>query len=187
MAEAEAVFDPIVHDCIRQAAGTIWRRYRRWVEREDVEMELWAWVCGHQDKTRELAQHESWLLRRLRTIAERYARREKAQRSGYHPDDEVFYSQWHILQLLPEALNPAATPPQAAMNDVTVTGGGASTFSDWEACIADLRAALGKLSSGDVALLRRLVADRTTISEQATRSALWTLQRHLGGPHPGPG
>lgn len=187
MAEAaEVVFHPSVHECIRQAAGTIWRRYRRWVEREDVEMELWAWVYGHPDKTNDLAEHESWLLRRLRTVAERFARKEKAQRSGYHPDDEVWYSQWHVVELLPDALNPAATPPQSPMDELAVTGGGGGKYSDWEASMADLRGALAKMCSTDVAALRRLVADRGTINEPATRAALWTLQRLLGGPHPGP-
>src|SRR6266480_3745572 len=117
------VLDPGVADCVDEAARTIAksRRWRRWVEYDDVMMEMWVWVYGHPAKTNALVTGDRWwLVRRLRTVGERFARREKAARTGYLPGDEYFYSPAQVRALLPDAMDTSCTPPQGAADELRV-------------------------------------------------------------------
>jgi RNA polymerase sigma factor (sigma-70 family) len=102
--------NPIVYDLVPSVAGTIFRRFNKHVEKEDVIQECYHWVISRANWINEMLAVEDLDQRRhneqriayqMRRAAERYARKEKAARSGYHVSDEAYYESATIAQLLP--------------------------------------------------------------------------------------
>lgn len=101
---------PSVYDIVPTVAQTIHNRYKSFVERDDVKQECLKWALTRTDylteqlseedvKKRQHNEHRiAWQMLR---VAERYARREKATRSGYHTSDEAYYESATLAQLLP--------------------------------------------------------------------------------------
>ena len=101
---------PIVYDLAPSVAGTIYRRYNKYVERDDIKQECLAWAMTrsayiteqlleeNEERRRHNEQRIAWQMRRA---AERYARKEKASKSGYQTQDEAYYESATIGQLLP--------------------------------------------------------------------------------------
>jgi RNA polymerase sigma factor (sigma-70 family) len=183
-------------DAVVYAARNVQRRYGRWVEQDDVMQEMWLWVFEHPDTTRRLlADRESFLTRRLVTVGERYARREKAAYERYSPDDEAFYSLTMIRDMLPYALDSNATPPQEQQEVRVYTSG--DGYGTWEAMLADVRGAFSHLDDTDQKLLTRRFRDEATFEVIASADGVSTsavfsrvnrivkrLQRRLGGASP---
>lgn len=97
---------------LRQTANRFSRKWR--VDREDIEQELWIWVLTkldysfieeyanaddydgvveYVDKLKQFKASVNW-------AAERYCRKEKAEREGYSPEDEYFYGLKYLAELL---------------------------------------------------------------------------------------
>ncbi len=101
---------PVVYDLVPSVAGTIYRRYNKYVERDDIKQECMAWAMTrsayiteqmseeNEERRRHNEQRIAWQMRRA---AERYARKEKASKSGYQTQDEAYYESATIGQLLP--------------------------------------------------------------------------------------
>jgi DNA-directed RNA polymerase specialized sigma24 family protein len=91
-------------------AYAVSQRYPKFVERDDVKQECLQWALTRAtyineqlsepdtDKRRHNEQKIAWQMLR---VAERYARKEKASRSGYQPGDEAYYERATLAQLLP--------------------------------------------------------------------------------------
>lgn len=101
---------PAIYDIAPAVVRSVTNRFGRWVDKHDVYQEciLWAmkrsdWV--HQElnepDTEKRKHNESKLAWQMKRHAERYARKEKAIRSGYQPGDEVFYQSATLAKLLP--------------------------------------------------------------------------------------
>src|SRR6476469_7621491 len=109
----ELAANPRVIHLVERATATAYKRYRRFVARNDLMQEQWIWLCTNPPRaTALLEKSETFLYIRLRTVAERYARKEKATKCGYKPEDEIFYTEDTIIELLPDALDPQASAPQ---------------------------------------------------------------------------
>ena len=101
---------PIIYDLVPSVANTIYRRYKNYVERDDIRQECIAWAMtraadhtvdlmeADEAKRRHNEQRIAWQMKR---VAERYARKEKAVKSGYSTSDEVYYESFTLGQLLP--------------------------------------------------------------------------------------
>ena len=101
---------PIIYDLVPSVANTIYRRYKNYVERDDIRQECMAWAMTRagdhtvdlmeedEHKRRHNEQRIAWQMKR---VAERYARKEKAVKSGYSTSDEVYYESFTLGQLLP--------------------------------------------------------------------------------------
>lgn len=101
---------PVIYDLVPSVANTIYRRYANYVERDDLKQECMAWALTRandhnadlmepiEDRRRHNEQRIAWQMRR---VAERYARKEKAIKSGYNISDEVYYESFTLAQLLP--------------------------------------------------------------------------------------
>lgn len=101
---------PVVYELANSVAGTIYRRYNNWAERDDIKQEILAWALTRSqylieqlaepdsDKRKHNEQRIAWQMRR---VAERYARKEKANKSGYQISDEAYYESATVGQLLP--------------------------------------------------------------------------------------
>ena len=101
---------PVVYDLAPSVAGTIYRRYKNYVERDDIKQECMAWAMTRtayiteqmSEPNDERRKHnEQRIAYQMRRVAERYARKEKASRSGYQTTDEAYYESAGIGQLLP--------------------------------------------------------------------------------------
>lgn len=169
--------------CARVAARPIYRRYRRYVQPDDLRQEAWAWALEHTDWVRQaLERSDAYLVRRLRSVAERYARREKAAAGGYSPADEAYYSLSRIMELLPDALDPQATPPTGQGSEVHTNS---ELYGEWETSLADIRAALKRLPAGSIQDLRGWVdSGMPEPTPGHIRPTLRHMQTSLGGPRP---
>ena len=99
-----------IYDIVYTVAQTIHRRYGTFAERDDVKQECVKWALTRADyineqlsepdtKKRQHNEHRvAWQMLR---VAERYARKEKAVKSGYHITDEAYYEGATLTQLLP--------------------------------------------------------------------------------------
>jgi len=101
---------PVIYDLVPSVANTIHRRYNKHVEKDDIKQELMAWAMTRaadhtedlmepiEERRRHNEQRIAWQMRR---VAERYARKEKASKSGYQISDEAYYESATVGQLLP--------------------------------------------------------------------------------------
>ena len=102
--------NPSVYEIAPSVAYSVAQRYPKFVERDDVKQECLQWALTRAtyineqlgepdaDKRRHNEQKIAWQMLR---VAERYARREKASRSGYQTGDEAYYERATLAQLLP--------------------------------------------------------------------------------------
>tara|TARA_R110002126_G_scaffold144709_1_gene290752 strand:- start:112 stop:744 length:633 start_codon:yes stop_codon:yes gene_type:complete len=99
-----------VYDLVPSVAFSIHRRYKNFTEKPDIEQECFAWATSRAnyindqlaeedvEQNKHNLQRIAWQMRRA---AERYARKEKADKSGYSISDETYYETATLGQLLP--------------------------------------------------------------------------------------
>ena len=203
---------PILADLVPAVANSIARRFKGWVERDDVKQELYLWVLGRQSQYLDQLNEEnkekreynvSRLAFQMRRIAEKYARKEKARKAGYQTTDEAFYDTATIAQLMPHILasvieGTVLEQAQELINDgqprkqSTPAEGG-----NLLAILIDVKRSYLKLNEDDKVLLRMRYYDNVTLQEIAQylecatstadrrcTSALRRLQDQLGGETP---
>jgi RNA polymerase sigma factor (sigma-70 family) len=102
--------NPAVYDLVPSVTNSIHRRYKNFIEKPDLAQECYAWAAGRANYINEQLAEENpeqnkhnlqriaWQMRR---VAERYARRQKADKSGYSVTDETYYETATLGQLLP--------------------------------------------------------------------------------------
>jgi hypothetical protein len=171
-------------DLIMQAAGKLYRRYARWVEADDIRQEMWTWVLGQHPKRIEAVS--TWKLRyKLQDAGAAYCRREKAAKSGYSPDDEVFYSLRVLREMIPFVTTDTPMVSRGVDDTKASTGRQAAAGESfgWETTIADLRVAFAALDEAQRETLRAYTAGEDQAPEDVTR-ALRAMQRRLGGRKP---
>lgn len=183
--------DPLL---VAEVAYRTWRRWRAWAERVDIEQELWAWAYARAGVD-ELKPHQVGSA--LRDVAERYCRREKAQRSGYRPQDEVFYT----LPLLRELIGTIGVGITRRGVDDSNTkiarAGAAAPTMEYETMRADLAAGMATLAFEDWRLLMAVYERGESYAEvgawlelteeqvnNAVARAIRRLQRGMGGRRP---
>ena len=102
--------NPFIIDLVPSVARSIVNRYGKWVDKDDVKQECLLWAMGrtqwvedqlNEPDTEQRKHNEQKLAWQMMRHAERYARKEKATRSGYQPGDEMFYQSATIAKLLP--------------------------------------------------------------------------------------
>lgn len=101
---------PTIYDLAPSVARSIFNRYGKWVDRDDIKQECIVWAMSrtawvneqlNEPDTEKRKHNEQKLAWQMARHAERYARREKAVRSGYQPGDEAFYQIATLATLLP--------------------------------------------------------------------------------------
>lgn len=173
-----------LEDLINTTAYRVYRRYRQWTECADIRQEMWLWAAGQTEAA--LAGFEASKLRwRLHDVGAAYARAEKATRSGYHKDDEVFYGIRVIRELLPVAVDDTPVVLRGVNESERSSGrrAGATPAMDYETAIADLRRAYRGLPDLQRSTLRKYAAGND-MDEAAVSAALRMMQRRLGGRKP---
>ena len=203
---------PAAGDIVFSVARTIFSRYRNFVEREDVVQECWSWYYSRAEHFNQLLSEENTVQRvinekrmawQMKRHAERYARREKATRSGYKLTDEAFYDTVVIAQLLPHVIasvvdNTVLEQAQNLINDGQPKKQSApAEGGNLLATLIDIKKAYLKLDVVDKDILIKRYHENLTLQELATylecaistadrrcQNSLRRLQNNLGGESP---
>lgn len=163
-------------DLIGQAAYRTVRRYRGFVEPEDVRQEMWAWVLAR--KTYVNGLEVPYLGRKLQNVGEAYGRKEKAAKTGYSPSDEFFYSFAVLREMLPVVLA-GELPTLKGVNDEdkqSARRAGASTSMEYETVLVDLRKTFNMLPAHHQKALIGFEAGGVAVTR-----GFQAWQRKLGG------
>jgi DNA-directed RNA polymerase specialized sigma24 family protein len=190
------------------AAARVYRRFGKWASRDDMQQAALEYAWRKKDLVREFLNREgverkrgeAALLRTLSRAAERYARKEKAARSGYNPSDEQFYTDnliegliqawgWDDAQLANQVLDPAE---MGGRRKKLVNEGNTII-----AMLADVDRAMNKLDPRTRGVLyARVVESRTLVDvaaaweitpqrvDQIHRRGLNQMVEFLGGERP---
>jgi len=203
---------PAFFELVPSVANSIYRRYRQWVERDDVIQECYAWAMNRAEHYATLLEDENPIQRvinekriawQMRRHAERYARKEKAKKSGYQIGDESFYDTVVLGQLLPHVI--------ASVVDGTVLEQAQNLINDGQprkpsapaeggnllAILIDIKKAYLKLDVADKDILIKRYHEGLTLEEMGEylgcatstadrrcTSAIRRLQNLLGGESP---
>lgn len=164
---------------IDSTAYAVLRRNRNYVEFDDLRQEAWLWVLDHPKKMTEFQEEDdalgAWLLNRdLYKHLDKLARKVRADRVGYLPEDERFYTLKSIEELLPYVLNNDMTPPAG-----NVTGKSTkdpAEGGDWLASWIDVKRAWERadLTDRQRGIVISLLGDSQT--QQAVATCLYTTQ-----------
>jgi RNA polymerase sigma factor (sigma-70 family) len=203
---------PTLDDLVPSVVYTIHRKYRQWVEKGDLTQEAWAFVLSRADQFNELLSDESEIQRKwnekkiawqMRRTLERYARKEKAMKSGYQVNDEIYYDTVTIAQLLPFViksfvLDTALEQSQVLVNDGTPKRPSApSEGGNLLAMLVDIKKGYEKLEKEEQDILRLRYYENHTLQQLAEylechfstadrrcQAVLRKLQNEIGGDSP---
>ena len=203
---------PVIYDLVPSVANTIYRRYNKHVEKDDIKQELMAWAMTRaadhtedlmepiEERRRHNEQRIAWQMRR---VAERYARKEKASKSGYQTNDEAYYESATLGQLLPFVIasiidGTVLEQAQEMINDGQPKGSSSpSEGGNLLANLIDIKRGFLKLDVDDQTILRLRHHESFTLQQiaQVLECAISTadrrcdkslrrLQDNLGGVSP---
>ena len=205
--------DPVVYDIAPGVTRAIHNRYKVYVEREDIFQECLSWALSRNkwiteqlleatdaDKRKHAESRIAWQMRRA---AERYARREKATKSGYQITDEAYYQGYTLGQLLPFVIASVVDDTVLEQIQDMIQDGlprGSSSPSEGGNLLAnliDIKVGYNKLEVEDQILLRIRYLDSFTLQQIANHyqcsvstadrridGAMRRLQDKLGGVSP---
>ena len=202
---------PVVHELIPSVVYSIFRRYKNFTEKDDLSQEAWSWVSSRVDKINkdlipdeeEQSYKEKRIAWQMKRHLERYARKEKARKSGYNTQDEAFYDTITIAQLLPYVIasivnDTALEQAQNLINDGTPRKPSApAEGGNLLAILIDIKKAYLMIEKPEQDILRLRYHERFTLkqisqhfqcaistAERRSTSALRKLQTHIGGQSP---
>ena len=203
---------PSLDDLVPSVVTTIHRRFRTYTERGDLLQEAWAFVLSRAEHFNEVLSEENEVQRKwnekkiawqIRRALERYARKEKASKSGYQLNDEAYYDTVTIAQLLPFVIksfisDTALEQSQILINDGTPRKPSApAEGGNLLAMLVDIKKAYEKLDKYDQDILRLRYHDNLTLQiiseylecaisavDRRCTQALRKLQNNIGGDSP---
>lgn len=191
--------DPVVYDIAPGVTRAIHNRYKVYVEREDILQECLSWAllrnkwiteqlleATDADKRKHAESRIAWQMRRA---AERYARREKATKSGYQITDEAYYQGYTLGQLLPFVIASVVDDTVLEQIQDMIQDGlprGSSSPSEGGNLLAnliDIKVGYNKLEVEDQVLLRIRYLDSFTLQQIANhyQCSVSTADRRIDG------
>lgn len=173
---------PSILDIAPSVARSVANRYGKWVERDDLKQECILWAMGRSEwinqqlnepDTEKRKHNEQKLAWQMMRIAEKYARKEKAARSGYQVGDEVFYQTMTLAKLLPFVIasiidGTVLEPAQEMVIDGQPRG--ASSPAEGGALLAtlmDIKQKFGELEAEDKQILTLRYHEQMTLEQIA--------------------
>lgn len=102
--------NPAIYDIVPSIARVVHNQYNKYVDRDDLKQECIQWALTRiayineqleVEDTTERRHNEQKIAWQMKRVAERYARKEKAIKSGYQLADEAYYQTGVLGQLLP--------------------------------------------------------------------------------------
>ena len=185
---------PQLNDLVPSVVTVVHRRYRKYVDRADLTQEAYAWVMARVTYFNGLLEDENDAVRlinqkriafQMRRAIERYARKEKAARSGYQTNDESFYDTVTIAQLLPYVIasvvnDTAIEQAQNLINDGTPRKPAApAEGGNLLATLIDIKKSYELLDEDEKNILRLRYHENYTLQQlsEATECAISTADR----------
>ena len=205
--------DPIWIDVIELAAVAakpVADKFKGYVEADDLRQVASEWAARKPEKVEEYLirdtlaerrQGEAALIKSMRRVCERYARKEKAERSGYRPEDEYFYQPVMVEKIIEVIFNGGHESIGQVFDPADVGGKRkmkpASEGGDLLALVADVEAALKQLDTRTYSILVTRHGDGVTLVdigrqhgispqrvEQIAQRGMRKVIEHLGGRKP---
>lgn len=203
---------PTFYELVPSVSYVIVRKFKGWVETDDIKQECYLWAIGRGQQFTDLLnepepnkreQNEKRIAYQMRRMGERFARKQKAAKAGYHTSDEAYYDTTTIAQLIPFVI--------ASVIDGTVLEQAQEMINDGQprkqstpaeggnllAILIDIKKAFIKLEQEDKTILQMRYHDNFTLQQIAQylecatstadrrcTSALRRLQDKLGGESP---
>lgn len=197
-----------IHAAVASTARQLRSRYRDFAEYEDIQQELYIWYLKSHHKVAKWEEEhhpktvQRLVMKSLRNCGEKYCRKEKADRLGYEPDDEFFYTIPMVADMLQMYFDPDWMMPRGI--ELTQQGGGGKPPQEgWNlpAMVADVGSAYEALPEPDRDLLWRVYGGDVPVREAIESLALeWDVTHNaadhrvrrvvgrvrakLGGPRP---
>jgi RNA polymerase sigma factor (sigma-70 family) len=203
---------PTFYDLVPSVAYIISRKFKGWVEPQDIKQECYLWAIGrgqqftdllNEPETNKREQNEKRIAYQMRRMAERYARKQKAAKAGYHTSDEAFYDTTTIAQLIPFVIasvvdGTVLEQAQEMINDGTPRKQSTpAEGGNLLAILIDIKKSFIKLQPEDKTILQMRYHENLTLQQVAQylecatstadrrcTSALRRLQDKLGGETP---
>lgn len=207
-----AELHPSIYDIIPSVVKVVSRRFKGFVEESDLRQECYLFAASkyqqHKDlldepNTEKRQQNERKIGWQIKRVAERYARREKANKSGYQIGDEAYYETTTIAQLLPFVISSILTGKPFEQGQQLVDDGQPKRQSapaesgNFLAILIDIKRSYLLLDSEDRYILEKRYHDDHTLQQIAQylecavstadrriEKALSNLQDRLGGENP---
>jgi RNA polymerase sigma factor (sigma-70 family) len=193
-----------VEALVYQVAYDVRRRFRSYVDSDDLISEGWMWVYEHpkavedyqMDSNRRRAIYR--MRRDISIHVEKFARKEKAQRLGYDPSDEQFYNAAIISVFLPQVVAGDYEMGRTG-SEVGQTNADPAESGTWMAARADVSRAWGAANFTDLersTMLRFYVEGYSAIEigqqdgverqsvDERLKKGVAKMTRHLGGTKP---
>ncbi len=188
---------PILNDIVPSVVTLVHRRYRKYVDRDDLTQEAYAWLMTRASYFNGLLEEENEAVRlanqrrigwQMKRAIERYARKEKATRSGYQTNDESFYDVVTIAQLLPYVIasvvnETAIEQAQNLVNDGTPRKPAApAEGGNLLATLIDIKKAYELLDEDEKTILRLRYHENYTLQQlsETIECAISTADRRCG-------
>ena len=188
---------PILNDIVPSVVSLVHRRYRKYVDRADLTQEAYAWLMTRVVYFNGLLEEENESVRlanqrrigwQMKRAIERYARKEKATRSGYQTNDESFYDVITIAQLLPYVIasvvnDTAIEQAQNLVNDGTPRKPSApSEGGNLLATLIDIKKSYELLYEDEQKILRLRYHENYTLQQlsEVLECAISTADRRCG-------
>lgn len=204
---------PLMYEAVSTVSYAVHRRFKMFVDRDDLKQACYEWALSRADyindqfasaETAEAIQHtERKLAWQMKRYAERFARKEKAERSGYHISDEVYYESFTLGQLLPFVIASIVDGTVLEQAQEMIMDGqprGSSSPSEGGnilATLLDIKKGYLGLEQEDKDLLRyryhenltlaqiaQLLGCATSTADRRCSASLRKLQQKLGGETP---
>jgi len=189
--------NPILNDIVPSVVSLVHRRYRKYVDRADLTQEAYAWLITRVVYFNGLLEEENESMRlanqrrigwQMKRAVERYARKEKAIRSGYQTNDESFYDVITIAQLLPYVIasvvnDTAIEQAQNLVNDGTPRKPSApSEGGNLLATLIDIKKSYELLDEDEQKILRLRYHENYTLQQlsEVLECAISTADRRCG-------
>jgi len=193
-------------------AYSVYRAFRNYVDRDELIQEAWIWCLKRKDdiekalaeENPDIRKHnESRLWWQLKRACERFARKEKAIKSGYVVGDEYFFEISTISQMLPHIManifeGVLLEQAQQMVDDgLPKRPSAPSEGRNLLTMLVDIKKAYELLDEQERELLKARYHENLTLVQMAERfetskssvdrwceNALRSLQRLLGGDSP---
>ena len=203
---------PALDDLVPSVVVTIHRRFRAYTEKADLMQEAWSFTLSRGNQFNELLSDESEVQRKwnekkiawqIRRHLERYARKEKAAKSGYHINDEAYYDTITIAQLLPFVIKAHVTDTALEQSQILVNDGtprkpaAPAEGGNLLAMLVDIKKGYERLDKFDQDILRLRYHENQTLQliseylecaistvDRKCSQALRRLQNNIGGESP---
>lgn len=204
--------NPALEELVPSVVATIHRKYRPYTEKPDLLQEAWAFVLSRAEQFNELLDIDNEIQRKwnekkiawqIRRALERYSRKEKASKSGYMVNDEVYYDTVTIAQLLPFVIKSFVLDVALEQSQILINDGQPKKPSapaeggNLLATLVDIKKAYEKIEKEDQDILRLRYYENHTLQQLAEylechfstadrrcQQALRKLQNEIGGDTP---